>query len=174
MLAARSSAVHADSNIPSRIAQTRRLSCAAPGGPVTSYGPTYTVISQGGGWPGGGFRVGAGCPSGGGFCGRVERYLRRVISFWRDVSRSGGVWIRILPISALVSGSVQRSFVLGCRVRVGSAAGWHASEVVKGLPGQRVLSQNGADGHGEHRKSLLSVRREPEPGPDQGGGADGS
>ena len=93
---------------------------------------------------------------------------------WRAVTRRGGTQVRILPLSALVSGSVQRSFAPIWRICVGSATGWHASEVLKGLPGQRVLSQNGADGHGERRKSLLSVRREPGPGPDQGGGADGS
>jgi len=47
-----------------------------------------------------------------------------------------------------------------------------AREVLKGLPGQRVLAQNGANGHGERRDRSLCVRREA--GADQTGGANGS
>ena len=31
--------------------------------------------------------------------------------------------------------------------------GWQACEVLKGLPEQRVIAQNGADGHREHRST---------------------
>ena len=91
---------------------------------------------------------------------------------WRAVTRRGGTRVRILPLSALVSDNVRRGFVLGWRTRVGRVTGSYASEVLKGVPGHRVLSQNGANGHGEHQFSLLSVSQGA--GANQGGGADGS
>jgi len=103
--------------------------------------------------------------------GEMSGYPRRVNDLCRGVTPRGAAQVRILPISVLVSHDVRREFVLGWRARVGAATGWRAYEVLKGLPGHAVLSQNGADGHGEHRKSLLSVQGA---GANQGGGADGS
>ena len=102
----------------------------------------------------------------------MSGYLRRVNDLCRGVTPRGAAQVRILPISILVSHDVRRGFVLGWRTRVGAAAGCHAYEVLKGLPGHRVLTQNGANGHGEHRNALLSVSQSA--GADQGGGADGS
>ena len=104
--------------------------------------------------------------------GEMSGYLRRVNDLCRGVTPRGAAQVRILPISVLVSHDVRREFVLGWRARVGAATGWRAYEVLKGLPGHAVLSQNGANGHGEHRNALLSVSQGA--GADQGGGADGS
>jgi hypothetical protein len=91
---------------------------------------------------------------------------------WRDVTVRGDAPGAILPISALVSDNVRRTFALGRRPRRPDRAGGRAAQVLKGLPGHRVLTQNGANGHGEQRQSLPSVCREA--GADRGGGADGS
>ena len=104
--------------------------------------------------------------------GEMSGYPRRVNDLCRGVTPRGAAQVRILPISVLVSHDVRRGFVLGWRTRAGAAAGCHAYEVLKGLPGHRVLTQNGANGHGEHRNALLSVSQGA--GADQGGGADGS
>jgi len=108
----------------------------------------------------------------GGSAGEMGGYLRRVIELCRGVTPCGGARVRILPLSVLVSDNVRSRFVPAWRTRVGPRTGWHAYEVLKDLPGHRVLSQNGAYGHGEHRNSLLSVSQGA--GADQGGGADGS